>query len=139
MTQHGTTLPESNVLLHQLCARNFFHCRATSGNTWHFLGDRKKVQTFSWGASAPDPPPQVGGCRGLQGCAMAKGCSDLVNGLECRLQNIQVSSNQACRFWNFFLGPIPDFFLFFVKFPRNAKNNVDPADPTLFLAFPGNA
>ena len=32
----------------------------------------------------------------------------LVNGLECRLQDSQVISNQACRFRNFFLGPIPE-------------------------------
>ena len=36
----------------------------------------------------------------------------MVNGLECRLQNSQVISNQpeACRFRNFFLGPIPELF-----------------------------
>ena len=49
---------------------------------------------------------------------MAKGCSDLVNGLECRLQNSQVISNQACRFRNFFLGPIPEF-----SFERFLPNN----------------
>ena len=34
----------------------------------------------------------------------------MVNGLECRLQNSQVISDQACRFRNFFLGPIPELF-----------------------------
>ena len=41
---------------------------------------------------------------------MATECSDLVNGLDCKLQNNQVISNQACRFRNFFLGPIPELF-----------------------------
>ena len=60
-------------------------------------------------------------------------------GRECRLENSQVISNQACRFWNCFLGPIPELFSAIVvaAFPGNAKNNVDPADPTLFLAKPG--
>ena len=40
----------------------------------------------------------------------------------------------------FFWAICRNFFLrFFDVFPGNAKNNVDPADPTLFLAFPGNA
>ena len=30
------------------------------------------------------------------------------NGLECRSQDSQVIHNQACRFRNFFLGPIPE-------------------------------
>ena len=34
----------------------------------------------------------------------------LVNGLECRLQDSQVIPSQACRFRNFFLGPIPELF-----------------------------
>ena len=48
---------------------------------------------------------------------------------------------QACRCRNFFLGPIPELFFCqcFVVFPGSSKNNVDPADPTLFFAFPGNA
>ena len=62
----------------------------------------------------------------------------MVNGLECRLQNSQVISSQACRFRNFFLGPMQIFFCdSFAAFPENATNNVDPADPTLFFALPG--
>ena len=34
----------------------------------------------------------------------------LVNGLECRLQDSQVIPNQAHRFRNFCLGPIPELF-----------------------------
>ena len=34
----------------------------------------------------------------------------MVNGLECRSQDSQVIPNQACRFRNFFLGPIPELF-----------------------------
>ena len=34
----------------------------------------------------------------------------LGNGLECRSQDSQVIPNQACRFQNFFLGPIPELF-----------------------------
>ena len=49
--------------------------------------------------------------------------------------------NQACRFRNFFLGPIPEllFCSFFVACPGKSSNNVDPADPTRFVAFPGNS
>ena len=41
----------------------------------------------------------------------------------------------------FFLGPIPELFFctFFVAFPGNSSNNVDPADPMKFVAFPGNS
>ena len=80
----------------------------------------KKFKLFPGGAAPPQTPPssrllsqppqarferlsQVGRCRGLQGCAMAKGCCDFVNGLECTLENSQVISNQA-KFW-----PRPDF------------------------------
>ena len=71
----------------------------------NFLMDpRKKFKLFLRGGA------QVGRCRGLQGGAMANGCCDFVNGLECRLEYSQASSHQACRFWNFFLGPIPDLF-----------------------------
>ena len=66
----------------------------------------QKSSNLSWRGSHPQtPPPQVGRCRGLQGCAMAKGCCDRVNGLECSLECSQVSSNQACRFGTFFSGP----------------------------------
>ena len=51
---------------------------------------QKSSNSFLGGLRDPRTPPQVGRCRGLQGCAMAKGCSDLVTGLECRLQNSQV-------------------------------------------------
>ena len=34
----------------------------------------------------------------------------LVNGLECRPHDSQFIPNQACRFRNFFLGPIPELF-----------------------------
>ena len=49
--------------------------------------------------------------------------------------------NKACRFRNFFLGPIPELFFckLFAAFPGNATNKVDPVDPTLFFVFPGNA
>ena len=63
--------------------------------------------------------------------------------------------NQASRFRNFFLGPIPELFsascssprnaksgfelTYFQAFPGNANNNVGSAGSTLFLAFPGNA
>ena len=75
-----------------------------------FVGQsQKQKHTFSWAGFAPQTAsPQVGRCRGLQGCAMAKGCSDLNNGLECRLQNSRVISNQASRFRNFVLGPVLD-------------------------------
>ena len=92
----------------------------------------------------------------------------LVNGLECRLQDSQVIPSQACRFRNFFLGPIPDFFSarcsshvqeipqimstrfarnaksgflsrLFVEFPGNATNFVGSAGSTLFEEFHGNA
>ena len=75
-----------------------------------FWAITKKFKLFLRGHRPPDPPPQVGRCRGLQGCAMAKGCSDLVNGWDCRLQKSQVISNQARRFQKFFLGPIPEPF-----------------------------
>ena len=61
----------------------------------------------------------------------------LGNSLECRSQDSQVIPNQACRFRNFFLGPIPELFLqVFRRISRTFKNNVDPTDPTLFFAFP---
>ena len=64
----------------------------------------------------------------------------MVNGLECGLQNSQVIPNQACRFGIFFWAPFRNFFLeCFDAFPGNVKNIVEPADPTIFLAFPGNA
>ena len=64
----------------------------------------------------------------------------LVNGLECRLRDSQVIPNLARRFRNFFLGPILELFS-----TRNLPhfqdigNNVDPADPAKFEAFPGNS
>ena len=42
--------------------------------------------------------------------AASRGGKYLVNGLECRLQDSQVIPNQACRFRNFFLGPILELF-----------------------------
>ena len=45
-------------------------------------------------------------------------------GWACRLQNSQVSSNQACGFRNFLLGPIPELFSVtcFAAFPGTPKN-----------------
>ena len=52
---------------------------------------------------------------------MANGCCDFVNGLECRLEYSQASSNQACRFRNFFFwAPLPE--LVFACFsPKNRE------------------
>ena len=87
-----------------------------------FGQSKKSSNFFLRGASSPtDLPPssrllsqppqdrferlsQVGRCRGLHGGEY------LVKGLECRSQDSQVIPNQACRFRNFFLGPIPELF-----------------------------
>ena len=55
----------------------------------------------------------------------------MVNGLECRLQNSQVISSQACKFRFVFLGPIPDlcFCKCFAAFPGNAANNLQNINP----------
>ena len=109
------------------------------------------------GAAPPRPPLQVGCCRSLrrpdwnsQAKSAAVAASRVAQWPRDALTWSMVwivdyrtsgsSSHQACRFRIFFLAPIPELFLIcFAVFPGNAKNNVDPTDPTLSLAFPGNA
>ena len=62
--------------------------------------------------------------------AASRGGEYLVNGLECRLQNSQVISGQACRFRNFFLGHIPELFsTFFGACPGNAPKELQKKVP----------
>ena len=75
------------------------------------------------GLRLPQIPLQISCCRSLRKpgstkstavAASREGGKYLVNGLQCRLQDSKVISNQACRFQNFFLGPI-----------RNAKSGFE--------------
>ena len=116
------------------------------------FGQSQKSSNFSWGGFAPQTPPssrllsqppqarlerlsQVGRCRGLQGWKY------LVNGLECRLQNSQVISKQACRFRNFLSGPHSGTLSAIFSPHFQEMREIMPTQLTLFLffAFPGNA
>ena len=91
---------------------------------WHFFDNHRKVHVFP-GELRPPPEP-------------AKRCSDLVNGLECRLQNTQVIFNQAPKFQNFFLDPNPELFPASLSSHfQEIQNNAYPLTQ-LFFTFPGN-
>ena len=100
----------------------------------------------------PDPPPssrllsqppqarferlsQVGHCRSLQGWGV------LGQWFEMQITEQPGHLQPGLQVSELFSGPHPGTFVckFSPHFQKMRKNNVDPADPTIFFAFPGNA